>query len=204
MNSYIRDVENNIKNAIDESRRSKHSAEDAKNTSYYGTMNSEINYARRYANDAYYYANNAINKLSSLITTYNGEVSKLVKEINLIINEINEKNEELVLAENEFNKNQIIAEIREIDIQAGTDWYKEVGSKQAAPLRKKLNNLKSEKADHESNINENKYEARSNAFSNTESDLNRAKSYAYDAEKYANTASYERAPLPRTPLLRPA
>lgn len=179
----------NIERMIMESEDFAKRAKNASDISFgsFGCM--EASDARKYASDAHYYANRANSELSTIVAEYNREVKALVGEINDMIDELNLVNDNIANMQHKVDEKELIAQIREIDIQAGTDWYKEVGSKKVAPLRKQLSTLSKEVTVSKKHEKE-KLET-NNVFRNTSSDLEKVRVYSDYAENYAKRADYE-------------
>lgn len=188
-NNQIEEVRKLIKDANDYAYKA-YLSTDIGNGSYTKTtLENDAMYAKKNSENAYYYENKACNELCKIVDTYNKEAQELVNEINKIIEELNIQNKLNSNNNSSLKEKELIAKIREIDLYAGSKWYKEEGSKLAKPLRDQLSKLKAEKVLEEEKIKFEKEDRKS--FYSTENELESAKGYSYEAEKLAKNAAYE-------------
>ena len=123
LDSYINDVERDIKKAIYE-------AQDANKNAYYGKDSRDLGdakdyayYARKHAKDIRYYADKAKDQVDSLERVINNNIADEIKEINGLIRELNRLEDELAYELNQYAKNEVLLELKEEYAKAGTSNY---------------------------------------------------------------------------------
>ena len=188
LDSYINDVERDIKKAIYE-------AQDANKNAYYGKDSRDLSdakdyayYARKHAKDIRYYADKAKDQVDSLERVINNNIADEIKEINGLIRELNRLEDELAYELNQYAKNEVLLELKEEYAKAGTSNY---DAKKADKLRQK--SIKAECSnmpDHKNEIRERDYKINSYDFRDTKKELDRAETKGRYCEDEAYRAEY--------------